>query len=81
MAFATKSIQMSGTIAAQIKAHDTAERDYKEALRVLTAGIREAEKAFLKKRASISALTSKLSIQQTPLQGNFVKRLTSLIGL
>lgn len=64
MAFATKSIQMSGTIAAQIKAHDTAERDYKEALRTLTTAIREAEKAFFVEEKSIS-IRSDLEIIDT----------------
>lgn len=64
MAFATKSIQMSGTIAAQIKAHDIAERDYKEAFRVLTAAIREAEKSFFVEEKSIS-IRSDLEIIDT----------------
>lgn len=79
MAFATKSIQMAGTIAAQIKAHDTAERDYKEALRVLNDAIRQAEKAFFVEERSINIRSDLEIIDTTNASTRELRKAANLI--
>lgn len=79
MAFATKSIQMSGTLAAQIKAHNTAERDYKDALRQLNTAIRQAERAFYVEEKSINIRSDLEIIDTTNASTRELRKAANLI--